>query len=364
MRSFLLLCAVLALSLLPRRTSAQTATRDEVAQLRVRLRTDSCDALGFYRLARALESFHQFDAADSAYRTALTIDPQLSGAWLGAGVVQDENRRYWQGLRRLGGDSAAHERGRRDAMVRRAFLLDPFTGTSERPTLGTFRGEEALGRLEWYKQEILRERGSIDSLPPMLLWTHAWLAARDLKFQAAIEDMQALLRVANAIEQQQRTIGLPVRAKDFRYALANLYHLSGDPGMAAQLYRDVIAEDLGNFMAHVQLARIAEARGDSARGLRERRAAVDANPDDQKLVLDLGVALQRAGRLDDAEASFRQARSVNPRDPWVHYRLGALLDERGSREEARTALTTFLSLAPATWTEPRADATRRLEHLR
>lgn len=344
-------------------TAQVLASREEVALLRARLQHDSCDAQGFYTLGRALEAFRQYEAADSAYQTAVAINPGLSGAWLGAGSVFDDYKRHWDRVRRISPDSAARERQRREAMVRRAFLLDPFPGLDERPMFGTLESGASLGRLEWYKQELTRARGGIDSLPPLLLWYHAWFAAREVKYQAAIEDVRALVRILADAERASRTINLPVRAKDFRYALADLYHLSGNPQMAAQLYRDVIAEDLGNYMAHVQLARLADAAHDTARGLRERQAAVDANPEDHTLVLDLGTALQRAGRFPEAESAFRQARVINPRDPWVHYRLGALLDDRGSRDDARAALTTFLSVAPAAWTDPIADARRRLGHL-
>ncbi len=359
-----LLLPLLIAACWPAVTTAQiVASRAEIAQLRTRLQRDSCDAQGFYDLGRALEVFQQYEAADTAYRTALAINPQLSGAWLGAGTIFDDYRRHWDRIRRISPDSASRERERREAMVRRAFLLDPFTGVDERPIFGAFESGETLGHLEWYKQELVREHGSIDSLPPLLLWLHAWFATREMKYQAAIEDVRALVRILADAERASRSINLPVRAKEFRYALAGLYHLSGNPRMAAQLYRDVIAEDLGNYMAHVQLARIADADHDTALGLRERQAAVDANPEDHSLVLDLGMALQRAGRLEDAEAAFRQARSLNGRDPWVHYRLGALLDDRGARADARTALTTFLAVAPPAWSAPIADARRRLEHL-
>jgi tetratricopeptide (TPR) repeat protein len=248
-------------------------------------------------------------------------------------------------------------------MVRRAFLLDPFYGTAERPMLGGLQGARTLEHLEWYKQELTRERGSVDSLPPFLLWVHAWYAARAFHYGAAIEDVRSLVRILDAFERAQRRIDLPVRAKDFRYALADLYHLSGNHLMAAQLYRDVIAEDLGNYMAHVQLARIADATHDTALGLRERRAAVNANPEDHTLELDLGLALQRAGQLPAAESAFRQARALNRRDPWVHYRLGVVLDDLGARDEAREALTTFLAVVPPAWGTPIADARGRLGHL-
>jgi tetratricopeptide (TPR) repeat protein len=247
-------------------------------------------------------------------------------------------------------------------MIRRSLALDPLVSPSDAvATAGAPPTGQVFAFLDMLRTSALRRRGSLDSVPPGLLWDHARAAARDFQYPPAIADVRALVRVASAREQQGLTEVEPFRLADFRYMLADLYHLAGDRATAATLYREVLTDDIGMFMAHVQLARIAEAEGDTARGLDERRAAADANPEDHTLVLDLGVALHRAGRLEAAETALRQARALNARDPWVHYRLGVLLDVRGKREEAVETLRTFVRIAPAAWTAPLTDARARLD---
>ena len=186
----------------------------------------------------------------------------------------------------------------------------------------------------------------------------------DLAQREVVDIVRGLLRIAAARVGSDSADVLPTDVTFIRYSLAVLYHRAGDRETAAQLYREVLAEDIGNYMAHVQLARIHEVNGDTAAALRERRAAADANPEDHSLLRDLGVALQRAGQPAQAEEALRQARALNRRDPLVHYQLGVLLDERGSRDSARTALETFLRVAPSGWATRIADARQRLERAR
>jgi len=72
-------------------------------------------------------------------------------------------------------------------------------------------------------------------------------------------------------------------------------------------------------------------------------------PRDVELMLDLGAIYEADARIDRAEALYRQALTVDPKDGDVHVRLGRLLLQRGDRTaaalEARTALG-FQSRSP------------------
>lgn len=353
------LALFLALLLVPP-AKAQVLTGEQLTELRGRVRRDSCDAALFYYFGRVLAARRQWDAADSAFQQAIAINPQLASAWVAAGVIQNPNSRYWDRLRRAGEAAVEREHGRRDAMVRRGRIIDPFFGLGELPIVGRPESSEGFAILDRWLTGAVQRHGTLDSVPPGLLWVHSRAAVGDFRYAVAIADLRALLRIVAARQLDDSTGVVPVEVTLVRYALAVLHDLAGDRRTATQLYRDVLAEDIGNFMAHVHLARIHEAAGDTAAALRERQAAVDASPEDHTLLLDLGVALQRSGQLARAEEVLRRARELNRRDPQVHYRLGVLLDERGARDSARTVLTTFLQVAPAGWTTPIADARRRL----
>jgi tetratricopeptide (TPR) repeat protein len=101
-------------------------TQGRIDTLRLQARRDSCDATVFYALGIALFSRHRYDAADTAFAQAVAIDPRIAQGYLALGLVQDENRSYWNRLRREGQEAYDTERRRRIAFARKAFLLDPF----------------------------------------------------------------------------------------------------------------------------------------------------------------------------------------------------------------------------------------------
>jgi len=65
-------------------------------------------------------------------------------------------------------------------------------------------------------------------------------------------------------------------------------------------------------------------------------------PRDIEIMLDLGSIYEGQAKSDRAEAVYRQALAVDPKDGDVHVRLGQLLLQRGNRaaaaDEAKTAL--------------------------
>ncbi|HYU08852.1 MAG TPA: tetratricopeptide repeat protein, partial [Gemmatimonadales bacterium] len=81
--------------------------------------------------------------------------------------------------------------------------------------------------------------------------------------------------------------------------------------------------------------------------IKSRQNAVNANPDDESLLLDLGKTLAVAGQPQEAVKTLRQATSVNPRDPRPSFYLGIVLEQLGQKDDARAAFTQFTSLAPS-----------------
>ena len=78
-----------------------------------------------------------------------------------------------------------------------------------------------------------------------------------------------------------------------------------------------------------------------------RRNAVNANPDDATLLLDLGKTFANAGQLDSAIVVLGQAASANPRDARPQFYLGVVAEKLGQSDKARTAFTQFTALAPS-----------------
>jgi FimV-like protein len=66
----------------------------------------------------------------------------------------------------------------------------------------------------------------------------------------------------------------------------------------------------------------------------EWRKAIELNPDEAGIHLNLGVALARDGKPNEAIAEYLRALRINPDDADVYYRLGMALAEMGRHAEA------------------------------
>ena len=75
--------------------------------------------------------------------------------------------------------------------------------------------------------------------------------------------------------------------------------------------------------------------------------AVNANPDDPSLLLDLGVTLGKAGMMPQAETRLQLAAESNPRDARAFFWLGLAQQEQGKKDAAKASFTRFLELAPS-----------------
>lgn len=341
------------------------------------MRADSLDPQTHYQLGLALMRQRQFDQADSAFAGAIALDPRMAPALLAWSVVHDRNRRYWDGLRRLGGDSArARESRRRDEAFRRAFMIEPFVDIL--PLMYADRRRADLPQLSDYAQAFhfvdsvmayalgfaRGPRAVIDSMPPGLIFVRALLAARSNQIPKAMGDMLALLRLAQAREGGDSVTVLPLPTNEFRYLLAALQQRAGNRVQAMSLYREVLEHDVGNYMAHVQLARLHEAGQEWSQAINARRAAVATNPDDATLVLDLAATLTAGRFAARAESILVDVEGRLPSDPRRHLLLARARQAQGKNAEAAVSYETFLNVAPVRWTNERNQARAQLQTLR
>jgi tetratricopeptide (TPR) repeat protein len=345
-----------------------------LSDLEARARTDSNDAAAHYNVALAYWNAKRWDDAGRALTLAVTIDPRFAQAYLALSRLPYARRgALWDEV----------EQGRvpkelvdtvnaSDRFYRRAYLIDPLVDMKiegavapprsvywdlfdpERYDL-LFRGfddlregkyTDALDRLERLLGLFRRDRND-EGLPAGLLWYRAVAAAHVEKYDQAQRDLQELLARAEHQERSDSLIRVPLRTNEFRYVLAYLKHRGGDANGAISLYREALENDVGLYMAHVRLAEIYESAQRWDQAIAHRQNAVNANPDDPSLLLDLGRTLASAGRLTEALDPLRQAADANPRDSRVYFYLGLVLEQTGKKDEARAALTRFTSLAPS-----------------
>jgi tetratricopeptide (TPR) repeat protein len=183
------------------------------------------------------------------------------------------------------------------------------------------------------------------------------------RYPDAIGDLEKLLDRAVRFERDS-VVQSALTSNDFRYALALLYQRSGQPDSAWTLYREVLVNDLGLYMAHVHLAELAEERQDWKTALRERREALDLNGDDPTSMLEWGFTLAKSGALAQGDSVLRDAASRCPRDARIPYYQGLVAQARHDSVAARAAFERFLVLAPSRYTKQIADARRRLDAIR
>ncbi len=97
---------------------------------------------------------------------------------------------------------------------------------------------------------------------------------------------------------------------------------------------------------HTLMGQLHAHKGDLATAERHFRRATELTPHDSGTWLNLGLALERQDRWDDAEHAYRQALAHDERHPQAHNYLGDLLRQQGRLEEALAHLQRAQVLAP------------------
>jgi len=368
-------------------------------ELEERVLADSNDAAAHYAVALGYWARGRWERAEAALREAVALDSKLAPGYLALAYLPYARRpQLWEEALEGRVPAAWQEAVEAsDRFFRRAFMVDPFVdlriaGAARPPGPAWWDTDEELqrsrddwnsslddllaGRYEAAYEKLGRlraaferrgvsdrqpagqgEPGAAGRVPAAILWHHAMVAARIRRFDEASAGLSLLLARSPDAEAQDEIMRLPLRPNDYRYLLAAVKQRAGDVREAVQLYREALQEDLGLYMAHVQLASIHERRGRWSAAIEERRRAVESNPGDAALVYDLGTTLYRAGREADAEEALREAIALNPRDYRPYYVLGLATAEQGKHEAAREAFDRFLELAPGRMTA--ADNTAR-----
>ena len=133
-------------------------------------------------------------------------------------------------------------------------------------------------------------------------------------------------------------IGLRPAGKPLAFALLAILSLltwkqSGEYVNAETLYRATLSRDPSSWMAHTNLsALLLDSNVEEA--MAHAREALRLKPGHAPALNNLGLALQRLGRLEEARAAFTEALRIEPDYAQAHNNLGYLLQESGRFEEA------------------------------
>jgi Flp pilus assembly protein TadD len=112
------------------------------------------------------------------------------------------------------------------------------------------------------------------------------------------------------------------------------------------LFRHALLITQHNYVAHNNLGTALDKQERWDEALSEFRQALHAKPDYPEALNNLGVALDRQGHVEEAIAQLRQTLKLRPRYAVAHYNLGVALQEQGHLDEAIAQYQEALSLKP------------------
>ncbi|HKV73877.1 MAG TPA: tetratricopeptide repeat protein [Gemmatimonadales bacterium] len=340
---------------------------------------DSCDPAAHYNLAMGYWSKKNYVQADSSLRRAIAIDAQFADAYLALSVVHSRDGDFRDRIRKERGDSGfkrwEHEN---ESYATKAYMLDPLVDIrilgAITKTYGSNRVIRAFENLYTGKYQeaytefsedmaFFTETTIPDSVPPLLIWFHSLTAARTGNYGPAIQDLDVMARIVAKLSSTSDVPDLSLTAAEIQYMKASYQLKSGAPGDALKGFQFVASLDAGNYMAHVQMARIYESVRDYPKALAERTNALNINPEDASLMLDRGITLGKSGDMAQAETQLEQAEEANPRDTRILFWLGIAQAEQGKKDSARDSFNAFLSRAPSRFDRQIAMAHDRLAKL-
>jgi tetratricopeptide (TPR) repeat protein len=175
----------------------------------------------------------------------------------------------------------------------------------------------------------------------------------------AIDDGEALLDHALRKEISDSTNPNERLSHEYEWILAHLHERVKHYREAERLYKRAVEDNLGQYMAHVELANIYEAQNRMEDAATERELAMAADIGDGSLELQAGLTFEYAGHIAAADTVLRQAIVDNPRETRSYYVLGLVDLQLGKADDARKALDQFIALAPSRYLTMLDDARRR-----
>ena len=352
-----------------------------LAELQKRVQTDSNDAYAHYNVALGYWDAKKWDDVERELKTAVALTPRFAQAHLALAYLQfARHPRFWDDVRDGGKqtpkalvdiyDQYAHE-------DRHAFLIDPMVdmaiiaATSRAvdevearevfgPTFSDYLAgitacEEARYtdcelQMTRVTNEVNRLEDGTRTAPDEVYWYRGIAAAHNKHFDIAAADFKLMvdheaIRVKKATEKA--ILRAPLRGNEYRYFEAVFEQAGGHSTDAIALYHTALENDLSLYIAHVRLAEIFEAQHDFPHAIEERQRAVNANPDDPSLQMDLGVTLGKAGKFAEAETALTAATHGLPRDAESWFWLGIAREQLGKKAEAKAAYQKVVELAPS-----------------
>lgn len=137
----------------------------------------------------------------------------------------------------------------------------------------------------------------------------------------------------------------------------------GDLDGARDALTRALGEDVSLAAAHVALAKVAAARGDTTEALHEWAMAVELRPSSAAMHGGYANALHAFGRHEEAVAEYERAIALEPHWADPYFNEATVLDRLRRGPEAVTRYAQFLARAPLAYTKPIEVARARIAAL-
>jgi tetratricopeptide (TPR) repeat protein len=151
-----------------------------------------------------------------------------------------------------------------------------------------------------------------------------------------------------AIAEYTKTVELQPSNTDARKSLVSELEFMGKLAEARAQLREIAELNSGDASAHRELARadLRQDGGDLNEALAELHAALKIEPQNSGAWSDLGDALGRAGKYEDAASAYGEAVKLNPNDDTAHFKQGEALRHVGKVDEAVEQYREAIRLSP------------------
>jgi tetratricopeptide (TPR) repeat protein len=261
-----------------------------------------------------------------------------------------------------------------DSLVRLAFLRNPFVHRAMAMALfdalpGTWGGD-VLSRawLAYANQKVERATelfGRAISEKPDKLYhlrhVRAVLFVSQKQYDSALAEITALLDQTRRLDEKELVRVYESKAF-YEYAVARLELARGNSKAAREAFERALIEDLTYGPAHVWLATLSEADGNTGSAMGSYAQAVELTPSDAIYRYQYAVALMKGNRMQDGLEQINQAIGLEPYFADSYVFKATAHEQLGQPDSARVAYRTFLDRA-ARNAQNRARATQRLAGL-
>jgi Tfp pilus assembly protein PilF len=152
-------------------------------------------------------------------------------------------------------------------------------------------------------------------------------------------------RLDDAQASFQKALALDPKLVTAHFGLGQVYQTQKANDKAVEAYSKVLEIAPDHVWANNNLAWIlAEQHRDLNRAAWLATKALEGAPKNGRIMDTLGWVYYQQGKLDDAEAQFKQASEVLPKEAVVQYHLGLVAYKQGKKVEASSAFKRALLL--------------------